>query len=195
MSDAAIWMRHGTCRDGLHQPPIHARPDSQLTHVGAAQAGLAAADLRRLPVRPNLVVSSTLRRAVETATVVATVLHAATAAPAPAFDEWRAPDCVLGLASERYPDPYVRWRQQRDLRPNSALPGGESIREFAERAAEAAGLAQELAIEHGAIVIVSHRLLIGAVAGLNQGIRNPAHLFRFATEFPLAPAGRWRPKR
>ena len=37
MSLAALWMRHGTCGDGLYRPGAHARPDSSLTIVGAVE--------------------------------------------------------------------------------------------------------------------------------------------------------------
>ncbi len=82
-------------------------------------------------------------------------------------------------------------KEQRARNPDSALPGGESLRAFAERALEAATLAHELATDNGPVLVVSHRLLIGAVAALHHGYRHPADIFGYASDFRLAPAQLW----
>ena len=71
MSLAALWMRHGTCGDGLYRPGAHARPDSSLTIVGAVETMRTVRELHKRRCHPTLVVSSPLRRARQTAAVVA----------------------------------------------------------------------------------------------------------------------------
>ncbi|MGH3694157.1 MAG: histidine phosphatase family protein [Pseudonocardiaceae bacterium] len=112
-----------------------------------------------------------------------------------AFAEWRAPHCVLGLAPRQYPPGYSAWRNQRAHNPDSALPGGESLPTLAERALEATTTAHDLATQHGPVLIVSHRLLIGAVAALHHGDRHPADIFGYASDFPPCPAHLWAPPR
>ncbi|CAM2815348.1 Fructose-2,6-bisphosphatase [Saccharomonospora xinjiangensis] len=102
---------------------------------------------------------------------------------------------MLGLTPNQYPPDYITWRQQRADNPDSALPGGESLRAFAERALEVSTIAGDLATEHGPVLIVSHRLLIGAVAALHLGYRHAADIFSYATDFRLAPAQLWAPPR
>jgi probable phosphoglycerate mutase len=41
------------------------------------------------------------------------------------------------------------------------------------------------------VLIVSHRLLIGAVAALHQGYQHPAEIFRYAKGFHLGPTRLW----
>jgi broad specificity phosphatase PhoE len=191
MTPAVLWMRHGTCDDGLRRPRAHARPDSRLTIAGTVEAQLTAGQLRAHRWRPALVASSPLRRAHHTATIVADVLHTGLTEPAAVFTEWRAPHAVLGLTPSQYPPDYLVWREQRTRNPDSALPGGESLRAFAERATLAASTARDLVAENGPMLIVSHRLLIGAVAALHDGVQHPAEVFRYASDFPLKPARLW----
>lgn len=191
MTPALLWMRHGTCDDGQYRPGAHARPGSPLTVAGIAEAELTAHELRRRCWRPTLVVSSPLRRSRQTAAVVAGVLGGRLAEPISAFAEWRAPRCVLSRTSSQYPPDYLAWRKRRAHDPDSALPGGESLRAFAERAAEAATIAHDLATENGTVLIVSHRVFIGAIAALHHGYRHPADIFGFASDFRIAPARLW----
>lgn len=195
MTPAALWMRHGTCDDGLCRPGAHARPGSPLTVAGTVEAESTARELHNHCWHPALIASSPLRRARQTAAIVARASDTRLAEPISAFTEWRAPRCVLGLAPSQYPPDYITWRQQRADNPDSALPGGESLRAFTERALEAATIAGDLATEHGPVLIVSHRLLIGAVAALHDGYRHPADIFGYASDFRLAPAQLCAPPR
>jgi probable phosphoglycerate mutase len=195
MTPTALWMRHGTCDDGLCHPNTHARPDSPLTIAGTVETELTARELRNHRWRPALIASSPLRRARQTAAIVALTSHTRLAEPTSAFAEWRAPHCVLGLSPSEYPPDYVSWRLQRADNPDSALPGGESLLAFTERALEAAVIAGDLVMEHGPVLIVSHRLLIGTVAALHDGYRDPASTFGYASDFSLAPAQLWTPPR
>jgi broad specificity phosphatase PhoE len=193
MTPSVLWMRHGTCHDGLRHPAAHARPDSPLTAGGARGAERTARHLHHHGWRPALVTSSHLRRARHTAQIAARVVGTHLAQPEPVFAEWQAPHCVLGRSAAQYPTAYRTWRDQRASRPDSALPGGESLRRFAERAAQAATAAHRLTAEHGPVLIVSHRLLIGAVAALHLGYRDAADIFRYASDFHLTPAHLWAP--
>ncbi|MGH3570569.1 MAG: histidine phosphatase family protein [Pseudonocardiaceae bacterium] len=195
MIPAALWMRHGTCDDGLCRPGAHARPGSPLTIAGTVEAELTARELHNHRWQPPLIASSPLRRARQTAAIVARASDTRLAGPIRAFAEWRAPHCVLGLAPSQYPPDYITWRQQRADNPDSALPGGESLRAFTERALEAATIAGDLATEHGPVLIVSHRLLIGAVVALHHGYRHNADIFSYASDFRLAPAQLLAPPR
>ncbi len=191
MIPALLWMRHGTCDDGLCRPGAHARPGSPLTVAGIVEAELTARKLHQHRWQPALVVSSPLLRARQTAAVVAGTLTARVTEPIGAFAEWQAPYCVLGRTSSQYPPEYLAWRERRAHEPDSALPGGESLGAFADRAVEATTVAHNLARENGAVLIASHRLLIGAVAALHHGYQHPADIFGFASDFRLAPAHLW----
>jgi probable phosphoglycerate mutase len=191
MIPALLWMRHGTCDDGLCRPGAHARPRSPLTVAGIVEAELTARELHQHRWQPTLVVPSPLLRARQTAAVAANTLAARVAEPISAFAEWQAPYCVLGRTSSQYPPDYLTWRERRAHEPSSALPGGESLGAFADRAVEATTIAHDLARENSPVLIVSHRLLIGAVAALNHGYRQPADVFGFASDFRLAPAHLW----
>jgi broad specificity phosphatase PhoE len=191
MNHAVLWMRHGTCDDGLCRPGAHARPGSPLTIAGTVETELTARELDRHRWQPALIASSPLRRARQTAAIAASTLSTHLAEPCSAFAEWRAPHCVLGLAPDRYPADYITWREQRAHNLDSTLPGGESLQAFGKRARDATTIASDLARKNGAVLIVSHRLLIGAVAALHRGHSNPADIFGYASDFRLAPAQLW----
>lgn len=188
---AVLWMRHGTSHDGLHRPRAHARPDTALADVGRDQVLAAAIPLRA--ATPALVVSSPLPRARATAELLADALHAPLGPMLTDLAEWRAPDCVLGLAPDNYPPQYQRWRVLRAQQPETALPAGESLAAFTRRGDRVRCEIHQLAYETGGpLVVVSHRLLIGAVAALDTGILDPGAVFAAASAFTLAPAGVWR---
>lgn len=191
MTSTVLWMRHGTCDDGFRRPSAHARPGSPLTVAGTVEAELTARELRKHGWQPALIVPSPLRRARQTAAIVADVLATDLAEPLHVFAEWRAPLCVLGRGPDQYPPDYRAWRERRAADSNSSLPGGESLRAFAERARYATTVAYDLAAQHGLTLVVSHRLLIGAVAALHYGYHHPADIFSYAKDFLLAPAHPW----
>jgi broad specificity phosphatase PhoE len=194
MNPTVRWMRHGTCDDGLCRPGAHARPESALTIGGAVEVELIARELRGHRWQPTLVAPSPLRRAYQTASIVNGIFGAHLVQPVATFTEWQAPHCVLGRTAAQYPPDYLIWRDQRARELDRALPGGESLRAFAERAIEATDIARDLAAENGPVLVVSHRLLIGAVAALHRGYRRPGDVFGFASDFRLAPAHLWAPQ-
>lgn len=191
MAGVVIWMRHGSCADGHPLSKIaHARFDSPLTPNGIQEAYARAYRLRAACPRPVYVTSSPLPRARHTAEIVADVLSVPLRPAEDTFSEWRAPSCVLGLTPAEYPAEYRAWRQVRLSQPDSALPGGESLAAFARRAKRAIDVAGQ-AEDASPLLVVSHRLLIGAVAAIRLGHRNPPAIFTHAVGFALAPAEPW----
>lgn len=186
-----LWMRHGTCVDGLLRPDTHAQPDSPLTHRGLLETQRAARHLERDHWIPHLILTSPLPRTQQTGQLLADLLGTPPPRPEPIFTEWRAPDCVLGLSAKSYPAVYRAWRERRAHRIDTALPGGESLRTFAARARDAHALTDDLAAHYGRVLLVSHRVLIGAVAALHHERHQPAELFEHAVRFPLAPGHLW----
>lgn len=185
MTSTIVWMRHGTCADAHRRPGAHARPTSPLTLLGAYQASRTAGEIAG---SADAVVSSTLLRARSTARIVADGTGLALLPADPVFDEWHAPTCVLGLTPAQYPDAYKEWKRHRIQNPDDALPGGESLSAFRDRALDAIQSAEQLARAHGRLVIVCHRLLIGAVTALRSGTRDAAGAFDVARTFILKPA-------
>ncbi|WP_434742458.1 histidine phosphatase family protein [Micromonospora sp. SH-82] len=190
MTGSVLWIRHGTSLDGILRPTAHARPDTPLTLRGAIQIAATARDLRDRGIRPIMVMTSPHPRARASAAILADLLGTPLARPDPLYAEWRAPDCVLGKGPDDYPTEYQAWRAARRRDPDSALPGGESLTAFRRRAA-AASLAHEQATDGGTTLIVSHRLLIGAVAAISAGISHAGDVFQAARAFPLCPAKVW----
>ncbi|MGH3736179.1 MAG: histidine phosphatase family protein [Micromonosporaceae bacterium] len=186
-----VWMRHGTCGDGLQEPAIHAWPDSPLTALGRVEAAVTARRLESAGWRPAVVVASPLPRTVATATLVASHLGSTLGEPDLVFAEWAAPYCVRGLGPMQYPPEYLDWQRKRNSDPDSALPGGESLRALRKRTGAARDHARQLANRFGRVLVVSHKVLIGSVAALDRGVSDPSTMFDIAREFPLLPAGLW----
>ncbi|MEU8069375.1 histidine phosphatase family protein [Micromonospora sp. NPDC049151] len=185
-----LWIRHGTSLDGITRPHAHARPDTPLTARGAAQIAATAHALHDCGVWPAIVLTSPHPRAATSAEILAALLGVPLAAPSPLYAEWRAPDCVLGKGPDEYPSEYQTWRTDRLRDPDSALAGGESLSALHERAMAAATVPENPGEENTAL-IVSHRVLIGAVAAITAGASSPQDVFQAARRFTLAPAGIW----
>ena len=191
VSPEILWMRHGTCADGMCRPTAHPWTSSPLTIYGETQASTASKTLRIRGWRPALVVSSPVRRARRTAEIVSKVLDAPLDAPDRRFAEWEPPSCVLGKDPTQYPDEYLAWKQRRAAYPDVSLYDGESLTALRNRAVQARALAFSLANQHGSLLIVAHRVIIAVIAGLADGVYDPAVLFANARDFPLHPAGFW----
>jgi probable phosphoglycerate mutase len=188
---SVMWMRHGTCADGLHRPTAHAQPDTPLATRGRVEVTRACQRLAANGWAPNTIVSSPLLRAADSAATAAAVLGCGPPRIERTLAEWAAPRCVLGRDPSRYPPEYLAWRRHRLTHPDSALPGGESLRCLHQRAQTGRARLADLAARHGPILVISHRVLIGAVAALATGVDDPAGLFTQACRFALPPAGCW----
>ncbi|MFF0229846.1 histidine phosphatase family protein [Micromonospora sp. NPDC005254] len=185
-----LWIRHGSSLDGITRPHAHARPDTPLSARGAAQIAATAHTLRDRRVRPAIVLTSPHPRAATSAEILSALLGVPLAAPNPLYAEWRAPDCVLGKGPDEYPAEYQTWRSDRLRDPDSALAGGESLTALYKRAMAAATVLGP-PVEENTSLIVSHRVLIGAVAAIAAGASCPQDVFQAARRFTLAPAGIW----
>ncbi|MET8251487.1 histidine phosphatase family protein [Micromonospora sp. NPDC005197] len=185
-----LWIRHGSSLDGITRPHAHARPDTPLTARGAAQIAATAHALRDCGIRPAIVLTSPHPRATTSAEILAALLGVPLAAPNPLYAEWRAPDCVLGKEPDDYPPEYRTWRTHRLRDPDSTLIGGESLTALYQRATAASAILGH-ASEGITALIVSHRVLIGAVAAITAGASDPQDVFQAACRFTLAPAGIW----
>lgn len=186
-----VWMRHGLSADAVARPGAHARPDAALHPDGYEAIAATAAAMADLGV--TVVLTSPLRRARATADRVAAALGNRHVIPLDELVEWRAPTCVLGLAPADYPPDYLGWKQVRAGQPDACLPGGESLSAFAARTGHAASRVTTFADAMGAtVLVVSHKLVIGAVAARAAGITEPGAVFDAAGAFDLPPAGWWR---
>jgi ribonuclease H / adenosylcobalamin/alpha-ribazole phosphatase len=145
-----LLLRHG-------QTPLSAerrfagRGDIPLTDLGLQQAGAAAAAIAER--RVDLVLSSPLRRAQQTALVVVERTGAPLATDEDLaetdFGSWEGMTFAEVMA--RWPDEMTAWMADADAAP----PGGESFASVAERVS--AALDRLLAIHQGkTVVVVSH---------------------------------------
>jgi broad specificity phosphatase PhoE len=195
MNTPAIWMRHGTCSDAWQHPDAHARPNSPLHPHGVTEVTATVTTLLAQDWRPTLIVTSPLPRARTSADVAAAILGLTATHSHDVLREWAAPRCVLGRSSRHYPPHYRAWQEARLHDVDATLPGGESLRAVRDRAAAAHQHINNLTKQHGPILVVSHRILIGCVAAITEGILDPAEIFTRARESHLAHAGLWRHRR
>jgi broad specificity phosphatase PhoE len=136
-----LLVRHGETQDNV-EGRLLGRADPPLTATGREQAAQLAATLPP----PDLVISSPLRRARETA--------AAFGAAVEVDDRWT--ELHYGELDRRRPaavpaEDWERWRADVDFRP----PGGESLRQLGIRVRGAcAGLVAPAS--DGVVVVVSH---------------------------------------
>ncbi len=159
-----LW-RHGQTAWNLEQR-FQGGTDIELTAEGVLQARRAARLLAAL--RPDMIISSTLRRAVDTAAE----LTAVTGLPALLDDGLRETyaGAWQGLThteiNERFGEEYAAWKRGEPVRRG----GGELETEVADRAAPVVQAAADKLPEDGVLVVVSHggtiRTTIGRLIGL-----------------------------
>lgn len=132
-----LLLRHGATEANLHQPPwLQGQgSDIPLCALGRNQAAAAAALLARLPV--DRVVSSPLRRARETAEMIATELNRTDVEMLPPLIEcdvgrWEGLD--WGTITRQDPELHARFM---DDPAANGYPGGESFADVHRRAAPA----------------------------------------------------------
>lgn len=191
MTGTPLFVRHGMPIDA--DSARHSHPDAGLTESGCRAAYRCGQSLREPQI---LLISSPLRRAQETAHWLArSVKSVQLLAHEPLFAEWAAPSMMLGRTASPDPPAYVEWRESRAVELTSSLPGGESLAAFAARARSANRVAATLAQgSDRRVVIISHRLLIGAVAALRSDPEiDAAALFTAARTFRLQYCETWVP--
>jgi probable phosphoglycerate mutase len=94
------------------------------------------------------------------------------------LSEWRPPSCVYGKAPDEYDDDYRAWRYARAQHPSLAYQDGESLLDLHTRATLAVAELRRLAMDHGPLLAVSHKVLLGVIVSHDSG---PAQAFQRAT--------------
>ncbi|MFD5319389.1 histidine phosphatase family protein [Streptomyces sp. NPDC127098] len=161
---ADIWlMRHGAY-DG-HRAGYHAPPDAALTREGDEQVH------RSLPLPADItaIVTSPVMRARQTASVIAHLTGLPVVATSGLLAEWRAPSIVLGRTPDTYPPAYRAWREHRLTNPTLRCEDGESLTDLHTRAQRCASFLHHTAQEHGPLLAISHKLLLGILSRLAEG--------------------------
>ncbi|WP_081748933.1 histidine phosphatase family protein [Nocardiopsis sp. CNT312] len=152
-----------------HSPGYHAPDDAQLSPQGGRDTIAAA---QRIPV-VHAIVSSPLRRALETAEILAEHSGGLRIEVLPELREWRSPTAIRAIPPEDFPEDYAAWRHTRLLDPASRYGDGESPQELAARAARLRNRLAHLADRYGPVLVVSHKLLFRALTEMGP----PASVF------------------
>lgn len=158
-------MRHGHYEghaEGHHAPPL-----ARLSAIGKRQVECALP----LPHTIERIVTSPLPRAWDTARLLSGASGIPVIASSVLLTEWRAPSDVIGRTPATYPSAYRAWRRHRTDRPELAYGDGESLLELHARASLCARLLHELARPSGDLLVVSHKIFLGALVRLDQGPR------------------------
>ncbi|WP_304455749.1 histidine phosphatase family protein [Nocardiopsis sp. YSL2] len=142
-----------------HSPGYHAPDDAELSPQGRRDT------IATVPLLPPAVgiVSSPLPRALQTAELLAENSGISLLDIIPDLREWRGPTAVQGISPEDFPEDYAEWRVKRTLDPTSRYEDGESPQELGGRAARIRGRLIALADRQGAILVVSHKILLRAL--------------------------------
>lgn len=160
-----IWLMRHAIYAG-HRPGYHAPDDAPLTDTGRSQT-LSAPPL---PERIDRIVTSPLRRARETASLLSATTGVPLIAESGLLREWSAPSSVLGHTSESRPRSYERWRHERLHDPDKAYEDGESLRHLHERAQAAHAFLQHMNRKSvGDLLVVTHKVLGEVLTHLEQG--------------------------
>lgn len=163
------FLRHGRSR--ADDEKVHeGRYDSPLTDKGRAQAQTRAREFLSRDIHFDIIVSSTLQRAHETAKIIGRLLNVSVETD----PDWMEMDngplagLPLDVAAERYPKPIFR-------NPYEPFCGmGESEWEIYCRAARAVeklvrrGAGNYLVVAHGGILNSAMRTIVGAQPFVNQ---------------------------
>lgn len=148
-------IRHGESNVTVEQRIGGHRACTGLSPLGRKQAEALADRLRRTgELRATALVASTLRRAIETAEIIAPALGALAVQQDPRVCEHEPGDECDGMTYREFLDryPYEEWPDEPYHR---GFPGGETLADFHHRAAAAL---HDLAYRHhgGTVVIACH---------------------------------------
>jgi glucosyl-3-phosphoglycerate phosphatase len=158
MTTLVIW-RHGQTAWNA-EGRIQGQLDTELTEEGIAQAAVAARRLAAL--RPDVIVSSDLRRTADTAAALAALTGLTVSTDERLrerhFGEWQG-HTMAEVAAER-PEEHARWTAGEDV-----VGGGvETLEDLGKRVCDALQDAARLAPADGTVVVATH----GAAA--RQGV-------------------------
>lgn len=188
---ADIYLMRHAAYEG-HRPGHHAPPDAPLSTEGRAQIHRALP----LPSDITAIVTSPLLRARQTADLLSQLTGIPVIDTSPLLAEWRAPSIVIGHTPETYPPEYRAWREQRAVNPSLACGDGESLTEFHQRASRCANYLRVMTESHdGAILAVSHKLLLGMLIHLAAGPAAFGAISRTAWPFAELSSSAGRPLR
>ncbi len=157
--------RHGQT-DWNQQGRYQGHADPPLNRTGKAQAVDLASQVASSSI--EAVYSSDLRRAVETARIIASRLHVESRVDRRlreiGLGEWEG--MLIGDIMEKYPQ---EWRM-REIDPlNARSPGGETLGELADRVVSFAGETSRLR-PNATLLVISHGLAIAALYCLAKAI-------------------------
>lgn len=172
--------RHAQDHSARSTPTYHPFPESPLTERGITSARETAATLAEDYAG---IVYSPIRRAKETAELFAEVSGLPLLTEEPSLGEWRPPSCVYGRTPDQYDDDYRAWRYAREADPTLSYQDGECLFDLHQRAGLAVTILMELTAEHGHVLAVSHKMLLGVISHLDLG---PAKAFQQAAREPWA---------
>lgn len=139
-----------------HRPGYHAPDDAELSPWGRQDTIVVA---QRMPAVVGIV-TSPLRRALQTAELLAEHSGIPLLDVLPDLREWRSPTAVQGIPPEKFPADYVAWRTKRLVDPASRYGDGESLTELGDRVARARARLIDLADSQGPVLVVAHKILI-----------------------------------
>ncbi|WP_017600661.1 histidine phosphatase family protein [Nocardiopsis lucentensis] len=137
-----------------HRPGYHAPDDAELSPQGRRDTITA---VQRMPAVVGIV-SSPLRRARQTAELLAEHSGIPLLGVLPDLREWRSPTAVQGIPPEEFPADYVAWRAKRLVDPASRYEDGESLKELGDRAARVRDQLIALAGSEGPVLVVAHKI-------------------------------------
>ncbi|MET7800489.1 histidine phosphatase family protein [Streptomyces decoyicus] len=161
---ADIWlMRHGAYEG--HRPGYHAPFDAMLTGEGREQVR------RSLPLPDGIVgiVTSPVPRARQTTGLIARLTGLPIVATSRLLAEWHAPSIILGRTRDAYSPAYRAWREKRLANPSLRFEDGESLTDLHTRAGHCADFLHHNAQQHGPLLAVSHKILLGMLTRLQEG--------------------------
>ena len=158
-----VLLRHGRTAWNAERR-FQGRADPPLDDVGRAQAWEVAGIV--VAMRPDLLVSSTAARAMQTAEIVAeatgVAVHGEPRLVERGLGHWEG--LTMDEVAARYPDEYAEWAAGQDV----TRRGGESREQVAARAcaafAELPSAGRTVIVSHGATIMA----LTNGLLGLNQ---------------------------
>ncbi len=139
-----------------HRPGYHAPDDAELSTEGRHDT---IAMVQQMPAVVGIV-SSPLRRAFQTAELLAEHSGAPLLGVLPDLREWRSPTAVRGISPEEFPADYIAWRGKRLVDPTARYGDGESLTELGGRAARVRSRLITLAGSQGPVLVVAHKILL-----------------------------------
>lgn len=193
-----ILIRHGQSRSNLEEWISSQDTCGGLTDLGRAEAAAARDRLAATPdLAPDAIVVSTMRRAIETAAIVAEPTGMVAEQRAELME--RQPGEVEGMTAVDFEKqfghrPYIEWEP-------ATSPGGEDAVTFQSRVA---GALDRLAAEtqgkttwvvcHGWVITSTAHHFAGGEAGVEPDFIGPANC-AFGIWIQDEPGGRWRMER